>query len=185
VNKKPLIKNKTRILRPNEYRLITQGRKTHHRIFLDVLLFTGMRYVECRRFQSNPDWFDGDFIFLPESAIKKKKRKQLTRYIRLNALGKQIIPFFLDLEKKLPSNQCFGENLRRWALSVGLEPVGLCVKTFRKTWESWLMYYYPQHSLQIALSQGHTNVTSLQYYLNLAFTDEDRKNMADFVGGWI
>jgi len=144
-----------------------------------------MRYVECRRFQGNPDWFDGDFIYLPESAIKKKKRKQLTRHIRLNSLGKQIIPFFLDLDKKLPSNQSFGENLKRWSLSVGLDPVGMCVKTFRKTWESWLMYYYPQNSMQIALSQGHSNLTSLQYYLNLAFTDEDRRNMEDFVGGWV
>ena len=47
-------------------------------------------------------------------------------------------------------------------------------KTFRKTWESWLVFYYPDTALQIALAQGHTNTTQYEHYLNIPFDDEDR-----------
>ncbi|GAH15823.1 unnamed protein product, partial [marine sediment metagenome] len=57
-------------------------------------------------------------------------------------------------------------------------------KTTRKTWESWLMFFYPQRAMEIALSQGHTTVTSLQHYLGMPFTEVDRVEMAQFVEGW-
>jgi len=37
--------------------------------------------------------------------------------------------------------------------------VGLSAKTFRKTWESWLLFSYPDKAMEIALSQGHTELT--------------------------
>ena len=57
-----------------------------------------------------------------------------------------------------------------------LDPIGLCPKTLRKTWESWLVFY-PRHIHLIFLSQGHNNLTSLQHYINLPFTEQDRKEM--------
>jgi integrase len=60
----------------------------------------------------------------------------------------------------------------------------ICAKTFRKTWESWLLITYPHRSLEIALSQGHTQLTQLNYYANLPFTDQDKEDMKEFVMGW-
>jgi len=144
-----------------------------------------MRYIEAQRFQNNPDWFDGDFINLPETAIFKERRTQLERSVRLNPLGKQIIPIFLDSKIKLPSRVSWRENLRRWAENVDLQPDHLCPKTTRKTWESWLMFYYPERITEITLSQGHTTVTSIRHYLNMPFTNGDKEGMKEYVTGWI
>lgn len=63
-------------------------------------------------------------------------------------------------------------------------PFLICSKTTRKTMESWLTFYYPGRSLEIALSQGHTTVTSLRHYLNMPFTEVDRLQMKEYVEGW-
>jgi integrase len=144
-----------------------------------------MRYIEAQRFQNTPSWFDGDFINLPSSASLKVKAKQRERSIRLNQLGKQIIPFFLNSNVRLPSRQTWRENLRRWGEKAGLGDDFLSPKSLRKTWESWLSFYYPDRVLEITLSQGHTSITSVRHYLNLSFTEEDKMLMKDFVGGWI
>jgi len=185
--KTPLCRNGVRILRPSEFKLLSSNLKPHHRIFLNTLLYSGMRFIEVQRFQKHPEWFDehDGFIHLPKIAIQKQKRKQMERSVRLNSLGKQIIPFFLELDKKLPCHQTWGENLKRWARQVDLDPIHLCAKTTRKTMESWLVSTYKDRSMEIALSQGHTTVTSLQYYLNLAFSQEDILQMKEYVGGWI
>ena len=47
------------------------------------------------------------------------------------------------------------------------------------------MFYYPKHSMDVALSQGHNTVTSLRHYLNMPFTDMERMEMKQFVEGWI
>ena len=181
----PLCRNGVRILRPQEYKLLSSNLKPHHRIFFNTLLLTGMRYVEAQRFQDHPEWFDGEFIHLPKMAILKQKRKQMERSVRLNSLGKQIIPFFLELDKKLPTPQTWGENLKRWAKQVGLDPTHLCAKSTRKTIESWLVSTYKDRVMEIALSQGHTTVTAMRHYLNLAFTHEDILQMKEYVQGWI
>ena len=147
IMKSPILRNGVRILRPIEFRLIVDPIKPYYQIMLKTLLLTGMRYVEARRFQQNPDWYDGDFVNLPSGAMLKKKAKMSERSIRLNNLGRTLIPLFLNLERDLPTRMSWRENLRRWAENVGLEPDGLCAKTTRKTWESWLMYYYPERRL--------------------------------------
>jgi len=183
---KPIIINKVRILRPSEAnKLIDAIKKDYHKTMFKALLFTGMRYIEMQRFQKHPEWFDGNFIHLPREAVKKAKRKQKERWIRLNPRGKEIIEAFLKLDKPLPSWQAWGANLRRWAEKAGIGTEGVSPKMTRKTWESWLVFYYPSHLTHIILSQGHTLATSIQHYLNMPFTEEDKKQMAEFVGGWI
>ena len=49
---------------------------------------------------------------------------------------------------------------------------------------SWLMFYYPQRVMEIAQSQGHTQTTSLQHYINSPFTEEDKLMMRKYVDGW-
>lgn len=183
----PITKNKVRILRPNEYKAIeNEILKIHHRIMFQTLLFTGMRYIEAKRLQDNPQWFDSNFIKITVGkGIMKNQIRMKERWIRLNALGKMAVTNYLGLKDRLPSNQTWRENMIRWAEAAGIETVGLCPKTSRKTWESWLMFYYETKPLQILMSQGHSGEISLRHYLNFPFTAQDKMEMEQYVGGWI
>lgn len=176
----------TRILRPCEaIQLIDFIPKRNHEIQFKALLLSGVRYVEAQRLFEHPEWFDGRFIHLPSTAVKKAKRKQMERWVRINPLGREIIKNFLLLEKNLPTWQTWSENLRRWATKSGLDPNGLSPKTTRKTWESWLTFYYPDKLTNIVLSQGHTVLTAIQHYINMPFVEKDKQDMREFVEGWI
>ena len=183
---KEILKFKVRILRPYEYKLLLKGcGKPELRTMLQALLYTGMRYIEMKRFQKYPSWFDGNqFIHLPKDAVHKHKRTQMERIVRLNSQGKLIIEYFNQLRRPLPSYQSWSENMKCWARRSGLSEIGLGSKSMRKTWESWLMFYYPSRSMEVALSQGHNTVTSLQHYLGMPFTETDRIQIKEFVEGW-
>lgn len=73
--------------------------------------------------------------------------------------------------------------MKRWAENAGLNPEHLCAKTLRKTWESWLVFCYPERLPQILLNQGHTAITSIAHYLNMPFLPEDREAMRPYVEG--
>ncbi|MEM2778316.1 MAG: hypothetical protein QXH00_06470 [Candidatus Jordarchaeales archaeon] len=181
----PILKGGVRILRPCEYELLRKGaKKLQNQVRLDTLLLTGLRYVEAQRLYENPIWFDGKFIHLPEYAQKKAKRKQRERWVRLNPQGQQILPFFFK-GPPLPSWKAWTECLKRWAARAGLDPTGLGPKTTRKTWESWLVTCYPKRIMEVFLSQGHTELTSLRHYLNLPFTEVDKLEMKRWTSGWI
>lgn len=189
--KNPIIKEKVRIFRPDEYTLLRSPLKLNQQTWLDAMLNTGMRYEELKEFQKNPKWFDGDFINLPEGAEKKgrkvgkrKNRTRPERSIRLTPQGKTIIKYFLR-DKKVPTRTGMNANLKRWCVKAELDPKGVSIKTFRKTWESWLVFYYPVHFQLICLSQGHTPSTSSMYYLNMPFTDSDKEGMKSWVEGWV
>ena len=173
--------------------------KLEHETMFKMLLYTGMRYIEAKRLYDhdnkcpkNERWFDREtgFIKLGKMAVMKEKIVQKERWVRLNMAGKMIVPYFLNLPKNLPSNVTWRENLRRWAKKIDLDPVGLCPKTTRKTWESWLIYYYMSSAdnpitVMVAQSQGHTKLIQLEHYLNMPFTQEDKAGMGEFVSGWI
>jgi integrase len=184
--KRPIIRADTRVLRPSEFKaLLDHVPKTDHQTMLQVLLFTGMRYVELQRFQNFPSWFDGDFIHLPKEACLKKERTQQERWVRLNQQGKMVVRYFKESRRHVPTSQSWNMNMKKWGENAGLNPVGLTVKTTRKTWESWLMFMFPQHVAMITLSQGHTQITSLQHYVNMPFTEIDKMEMRQYVEGWI
>lgn len=184
--KKPIIRMGTRIFRPNEFKALLDGcPKIEYKTMLQALLYTGSRYVELQRFQRCPSWFDGDFIHLPKEASRKKKRTQKERWVRLNNQGKMIVQYFLQIKKPVPSYQSWNDNLRCWAKRANLDTEGLSVKSTRKTWESWLMFIYPSQMASITLSQGHTQITSLEHYVNMPFTETDRIGIKNYVEGWI
>jgi integrase len=184
--KTPIIKMGTRILRPSEFdELKSACPKPDYKIMLQALLYTGMRYVEMQRLYENPSWFDDDTIRLPRTAMKKSKRKQLDRDVRLNMQGRIIVEQFLNLRYGLPSIQAWGQNMKRWAKYAGIDPAKLSAKTTRKTWESWLVNYYPTQSIAIAASQGHTTVTQFEHYINMSFDEVDKLQMKKYIGGWI
>jgi hypothetical protein len=189
---KPIIKQGIRILRPFEYELLRDGAgKLENQTNLDCLLLTGARYIEAQRLQEHKEWLDGIFVHIPAWAQKKLKkiagkrrpRTQRERWIRLNPLGRNKLPYFFK-NTPLPSIQGWSKNLKRWARQVDLDPEGLSAKTSRKTWESWLLFYYPELTMQICLSQGHTTTVSLQHYAGMPFSNQDRKDMSSWVEGW-
>jgi integrase len=184
--KKPIIRMRTRILRPKEFKALLDGcPKTDYKTMLQTLLYTGMRYVELQRFQKYPSWFDGDFVHLPREASRKKLRTQQERWVRLNNQGKMIVQYFTKMQQPVPTYKSWNMNLKCWCKRASLDPEGVSVKTTRKTWESWLMFYFPQQIAMITLSQGHTQITSLQHYVNMPFTESDRLEIKNYVEGWI
>jgi len=91
-----IVMNNVRIFRPGECKQFIKAiPKKNYQLTFKALLYTSMRYIEMQRFQKHPEWFDGDFIHLPAMAIRKKKRKQLERWVRLNPAGKEIITYTL------------------------------------------------------------------------------------------
>ena len=184
--RREIMKMGVRVLRPKEFKALLSGcPKQEYRTMLQAMLYTGMRYIELQRFQKYPSWFDGEFIHLPRMADRKVKRTQRERWVRLNQVGKTIIEYFTQLKKPLPSYQSWSMNLKCWARRVGLSEPGLSAKCTRKTWESWLVFYYHQQLPMILLSQGHNTITSIQHYMNVPFTETDRIEMKNYVEGWI
>lgn len=176
--------SKIRTLRPDEYEAIRAAiPKSSEQVQLDALLLTGMRYVEAQRLHDHPDWFDGNFVYLPSAAVLKLFIKQKERYVKLNGLGKETLPKFFQV-KNLPTPETWRENLTRWATKAGLDPIGLGPKTTRKTLESWLVCTYPERLMEIVLSQGHSAATSLRFYLNMPFMESDKQRMKPWVDGF-
>jgi len=179
----PIVKEGVRIFRPFEAKaLIDKGIPTFkHQLLFKSLLFSGTRYAECKRLKENPEWFDGDFIMLFSTKVKATQKE---RWVRLNPRGKEVIQQYIKSDFKLPHNITWNENLKRWATKAGLDTKAISAKTTRKTWESWLAFYYPTKHLQIIQSQGHTAKTAFNHYLNMPFTDNDSIQMKEFVEGW-
>jgi integrase len=177
-------KFEVRILRPVEFEKIRDAMDPDTRKICTSLLLTGMRYAELQRFRENPDWLDGKFVYLPRGSMLKVKAKQRERAIRLSDMGKTLIQDLFLVPHPLPELPALDMKLKRLSKRV-LEGATVNNKTFRKTWESWLVFYYPEKALQIALSQGHTTTTQYEHYLNIPFDDVDRKDMRKWVEGWI
>ena len=174
-------KSQVRILRPAEYEAIRQVVKPDQAIMLDGLLLTGMRYIEARKFQQHAEWLEGKFVHVPTLKVKAKQKE---RWIRLSNYAQQTIPLFLK-GTKLPGKATFDKNLKRWSQKAGIDSIGLCAKTTRKTMESWLVFYYPDRIVNIMQSQGHDTLTSLEHYLNLPFDNADKEAMKKWLDGWI
>jgi len=183
-------KVETRILRPVEWgALLNVIPKQRLKTICKIALLTGMRWTELQELLKHPEWFDGEkFVEVP---ARKKMRIYSKRWVRLSTLGKELLPFFFQMGGKqgsdnseLPSWQAISKNLKRWANKAGLYPTGLSVKTFRKSWESWLIFSFPHLESLVAESQGHTLITSVKHYRRLPFTSRDRDDMKPYTQGW-
>ena len=188
---RPIIKGGIRILRPYEYdslldAIYRKNTKYRYREILNALLFTGMRYVELQRFMDNKEWFDKKTrsIYLPPEASKKKKRTMKERYVYLSTQGIIHVENFVLYVDQMPDRVSLNNVIRYWGKKTGLGDTGLSVKTFRKTWESWLVVSYPNYLPLIAMSQGHTLITAMNHYLNLPFTRDDLEEIKLRTAGW-
>jgi len=92
----------------------------------------------------------------------KVKTKQRERAITLSDIGKILIRNLFQVPYPIPELSAFDMKLRRLSKRI-LEGTPINNKTFRKTWESCLVFYYPDKALQIALSKGHTTTTQYEH----------------------
>ena len=186
MNRQPILKQNVRILTPEEYNLLISAiPKRKHKLIIQALLHTGCRYAELVRLKENPEWFkDESYLHLPKSAVLKKKARQRERHIILNVFGRDIIKEFLNTSFKMPSRQSLNKNLHRWCIKAGLSPEGICIKTFRKTCVSWLVFVKEEKYLSVLSSIGHDTITSLRHYLSLPFTNDDIAGMKSHLYGW-
>jgi integrase len=183
-----------RILRPSEFIALQnilskldnvdrKGELTN----LNCILLLGARYLECQRIQHNPEWFDGDFVTIKNTKQKAIEANGARRNIRLSSMGKTEMRHFFDINlhhKYLPTVSAYNEKLKRWAHLAGIDESHISVRMLRKTWESWLYICYPEYIGLIAKSQGHTQLTAFDYYIDAKFTDADIQQMRPFVEGW-
>lgn len=181
-----LFANDVRILRPKEVtKLLSAIPKDDNKAKFEALLYTGARYSEMKNLFNNPKWFNGISIDMPNTKhLVKKKTK--TRSIRLNPQGQRAINQYLFRCKRgLPHYTNWAQGLKRWCLKADIDVASISIKTTRKTWESWLITCFEEKSLYIFLSQGHSQMTALNHYLNLGFTEEDKQQMKVYTEGWI
>lgn len=175
-----------RILTPSEYEALKAAIPTdHHKTILDILLITGMRYAEFLRLYDNKTWYNEkrNIIHLPAEAQLKHKRKQIERTIHPLPYGFNYFMKALWAGRKPSLEATWNKNLQRWAISAGIKPYGMSVKTTRKTIESWQIASGIVEST-VCLRAGHDSVTSMKHYQGLAFSDNELSDIKKQLTAW-
>jgi len=192
-----LVCNGQRVLTPDEVTAIQNViTKPSARALFDLMLFTGLRLSEVKQIVNNPAIFDEKRKIITITS-SKKEATQKTRNVHLCDNGITAVRSFLANPKIPSSPSAWQMNLIRWCRSARIEPLagkdltdkgniyGITVRTTRKTLESWLLTAYPDRSVNIALSQGHTVLVQLQHYLNLSYTQQEIGLIKGMVDGWV
>lgn len=180
------LKGEIKILTPEEYRklrnVIPQKR---HRTLLDILMITGMRYIEVQRLWEHKEWYlkKENIIHLPEEAQRKHKRTQQERTIHpLPGMFDLLMDNFWE-ERKPPAESNWNRDLRKWAEEADIAPYGLSAKTTRKTLESWMIKAGVLESTT-CLRQGHDSLTSMRHYQGLAFSEDEQRDIRKQLVDW-
>ena len=200
----PIIKQNTRIFTPSEYEKLRAAMDApHYPLICDCLLLSGMRPVEFSRFQ--PDWYKASrrVVKLPKGACLKERCEFNERTINLSLPGCDAFDRLVSTKFKrkgkevyayeiYPGKVSFNETLSRYAITADLPEAtitlrdgtqytgpdaGVTPKAFRKTLVSWLIACFPEKSLYISSSMGHTAETIVRNYLGLGFTREEIETM--------
>ena len=177
-----------RVLTPTEYMVIYEASgKWENQVRLDLCLLTAGRYAELREFQVNKQWFEIDHNALHVKEHKKERLKRgiKDRYIHLSRKGVDMVKVFINSGFTLPNYTAMQANLVRWGTKAHVSTEGLSIKAMRKTYESWLIATYPEKTLSILQSTGHTQAVSMEHYANLPFTEKDLQLMKPYVEGWM
>lgn len=188
--------NGSRVLTPAETDAIRVViAKPSNRHLYDLMAYSGLRLAEVQQLVDSPDVVDLDRRVITIRS-GKARASQVTRNVQLCDKGLVAVEHYLDRPRVPSSPSVWCQNLIRWARAARLAPIpgrdastynpcGVTVRTSRKTLESWLLATYPERATQIALSQGHTELTAIRHYLNLSFTSDERLAIADQVAGWL
>jgi integrase len=188
---KAIMKDGTRVLTLKEYWKLKEHLSAEYNAICDVMLHTGMRMPELRKFAENPDWYDGRrrCIELPRKAIKKEQTVYKYRQINLTIDGCKAVDHFQKLiaaNMKIPSRQAMIGVLCRAAIAAELPDgdKGIQPKMFRKILVSLLMKIYPDRMFEIANNMGHTLDVMQTNYTNLSMAPEDVADAKKFLKGW-
>lgn len=174
------------ILIPSEYDILYNSiEKPRLQMLLDTLLNTGMRYQELRNFANNKKWFDNKnrAIVLPQSATKTKRGRTIHLTPEFN---KNLTLYLSNSNLEVSTRIAMNENLKRWCKPLKSKLSFIpTVKTFRKTWESWLLFA-EYDSTKVAANQGHTTTIQLNHYLNFSSKLKSEKQLViDKTKGWM
>ena len=159
------------ILTPSEFVALREATPKKHQFSLDVMLNTGARYTELQAFSENPGWFDSKnrLIALPAKATKTGRGRDIHL---TSQFSKELDLFLMNGTLHFPLRFWMNHNLKTWWyaqqdangeiwMSERWYPT---VKTFRKTWETYLLCTHQDKSLDIWASQGHTGTVSMNHY---------------------
>lgn len=131
---------------------------------LDILLITGMRYIEFIRLYDHAEWYNEkrNIIHLPEELKESTRggslREQFTHYQVCLCIYSRTSGTIATHQAKLAGTKTCKDGLRL----RGIQPYGMSVKTTRKTIESWLIAAgIPEFT--VCLRQGHDNLTSMRH----------------------
>ena len=124
--RQPILKNGIRVLYPTEYqKLISVIPKHHHKLIIQTLLHSVMRFTELERLKGNPSLFKDDrYIHLTKNEIKKVKTKIKDRQILLGVFGKDIVKDFIKTPFRIPPRQSLNKSLVRWCKQADISPEG-------------------------------------------------------------
>jgi len=153
-------------------------------INFEMTFMLGMRYEEAKWAQNHPENYDkeaGNF----KISTNKVKVKDKIRLVRLSTKARNIIQSFFNADKKLPTMDGWNKKLKYYAKLSGMSDAGISSRMMRKTYESWLMFYYPDRKYEILQSQGHSELTALRHYIKTSYNEKDKIIMKEFVDGWI
>ena len=192
-----IIRQKTRVLYPSEYRAIRAELSYPHQLMLDGMLFSGTRTVEFWRFLDHPEWYKSSrkCIDLPRGSVLKAKCRQAERTVLLSAWGLQAIEGMLTYMEK--NRNTFRPMTRQgWSQALTAAAIkavnrgtldnleGIVPKMTRKTWISWMLATHPEREGSIAISSGHDVATMLKHYTGLGFPQNEIQAMKVFTAGW-
>lgn len=182
-----IVKNDTCVLLPREYAKLRESMNPTYRAICDVLLHSGMRIEEFWAFVSHPDWYRASrrCINLPKEAVKKKRCLTKGRDVILSVKGCEAVEFLIGMKlKDRVSRQWMGLYLNRVSVASGIGRDHICPKMFRKSVISWLVACYPERSVWINASAGHTADIQLRHYIGIAFERRDVEDMREMLKGW-
>ncbi len=185
-----ILRQKCRILTPEDYLLFKKELNPMYQIISDALLHSGLRMVEFWAFVQHPEWYHASarVIDLPEEgSAKKKKAEYVQRTIRLTLEGCKAIEALKALNPKPMTRVAMGEAFKRAAEKAGLGTKGITPKFQRKTLVSWLMEVRNDlhiDSLDIGASMGHSLETLRVHYLGVGFEQKDHEDIVALLKGW-
>lgn len=191
-----ILKQGARVLFPSDYEKLREQMPEYYKILCDAMLLSGMRPIEFERFE--PSWYRGSrrVIQLPVESCMKIKCQFKGRTISLSLAGCDAFDKLTTTPIKfkgkeipayqmLPKRVAFRDALIRYATQAGIGAEGMNPKMFRKTLVSWLVACYPERSLHIQASMGHTSDTIVKNYLGLGFTRSDIETMkTKYLNDW-
>lgn len=187
MNRGPIVRSSAKFevktFKTSKWEILRDARDMDTKRICTSLLVTGMKYAELQRLRENHDWLGGKFIYLSRGSMLKVNEKQRERALMLSDMGKTILRDLFQVPDPMPERPTFYMKLRRLSRRTPDDP-SINNKTFGKTRESWLLFYFSDKTLQIALSQGHTITISHEHDPSIPFEEDDRKDMRKWAEGW-